>query len=46
MEQLIPLISEVGFPIAVTLFMLYRIEAKLDSVVQSIQSLPERLGGK
>ncbi|WP_338452436.1 YvrJ family protein [Niallia oryzisoli] len=46
MEEFIPLISEVGFPNAVTLFLLYRIEAKLDSVVQSIQSLQERLNGK
>lgn len=43
MEQLIPFISEVGFPIVVTLYLLYRIEAKLDVVVQSIQGLPERL---
>ena len=43
MEQFIPIISEVGFPIVVTLYLLYRIEAKLDLVVQSIQSLPERL---
>jgi hypothetical protein len=43
LEQLIPIISEVGFPIVVTLYLLYRIEAKLDLVVQSIQSLPERL---
>ncbi|MED3625230.1 YvrJ family protein [Neobacillus thermocopriae] len=43
MDQLIPLISEVGFPIVVTLFLLYRIESKLDLVVQSIQSLPERM---
>jgi hypothetical protein len=43
MEQIIPLISEVGFPIAVTLYLLYRIEGKLDMVVQSIQSLPERI---
>lgn len=42
-EQFIPLISEVGFPIVVTLYLLYRIEAKLDMVVQSIQSLPERI---
>ena len=27
MEQFIPLISEVGFPIVVTLYLLYRIEA-------------------
>jgi hypothetical protein len=43
MEQLIPFISEVGFPIVVTLYLLHRIEAKLDTVVQSIQSLPARL---
>lgn len=43
MEQLIPIISEVGFPIVVTLYLLYRIEAKLDLVVQSIQGLPDRL---
>ncbi|WP_371261541.1 YvrJ family protein [Bacillus sp. MUM 116] len=27
MEQIIPIISEVGFPIVVTLYLLYRIEA-------------------
>lgn len=43
MEQVIPLISEVGFPIVVTLYLLYRIESKLDLVVQSIQNLPERM---
>jgi len=43
MEQFIPIISEVGFPIAVTLYLLYRIESKLDLVVQSIQNLPERM---
>jgi hypothetical protein len=42
-EQLIPIISQVGFPIVVTLYLLYRIEAKLDLVVQSIQTLPERM---
>jgi hypothetical protein len=43
MESFIYLFSEVGFPIVVTLYLLYRIEAKLDVVVQSIQSLPERI---
>ncbi|QIZ05563.1 YvrJ family protein [Priestia megaterium] len=43
MEQLIPIISQVGFPIVVTLYLLYRIEAQLDLVVQSIQTLPERM---
>ena len=45
MESFIPLISEVGFPVAVTLYLLYRIESKLDVVVQSIKGLPERLKG-
>ncbi|WP_160725485.1 YvrJ family protein [Bacillus sp. USDA818B3_A] len=43
MEQIIPLISEVGFPIVVTLYLLYRIESKLDLVVQSIQNLPDKM---
>lgn len=43
MEELLPILSEVGFPIIVTLFLLHRIEAKLDVVVNSIQGLPERL---
>jgi hypothetical protein len=42
-DQLIPFISDVGFPIVVTLYLLHRIEAKLDMVVVSIQSLPERM---
>lgn len=44
MDQLIPFISDVGFPIVVTLYLLHRIEAKLDVVVQSIQTLPDKLG--
>lgn len=43
MQELIPLISEVGFPIIVTLYLLHRIEAKLDNVVQSIQNLPHQM---
>ncbi|MCM3584918.1 YvrJ family protein [Mesobacillus maritimus] len=43
MQEFIPLISEVGFPIVVTLYLLYRIEVKLDNVVQSIQNLPDRM---
>ncbi|MEK4028268.1 MULTISPECIES: YvrJ family protein [Bacillaceae] len=43
METLMPFIQEVGFPIAVTFYLLYRIEIKLDGVIQSIQNLPERM---
>ncbi|MCM2533164.1 YvrJ family protein [Neobacillus pocheonensis] len=43
MDQFVPIISQVGFPIVVSLYLLYRIETKLDMVVQSIQNLPERM---
>ncbi|MBP2240273.1 hypothetical protein J2Z40_000826 [Cytobacillus eiseniae] len=43
MEEFVSLISEVGFPVVVTLYLLHRIEAKLDVVVHSIQSLPARM---
>ncbi|ETI67274.1 YvrJ family protein [Neobacillus vireti] len=43
MEEIISFISQVGFPIVVTLYLLYRIESKLDAVVQSIQELPNRM---
>lgn len=42
-DQFVPIISQVGFPIVVSLYLLYRIETKLDMVVQSIQNLPERM---
>ncbi|RDI45644.1 YvrJ family protein [Falsibacillus pallidus] len=45
MDQFIPFISEVGFPIAVTVYLLYRIETKLDAIVASIVNLPERIKG-
>ncbi len=43
MEELIPLISEVGFPIVVTVYLLYRIETKLNVLIESLQSLPQRI---
>ncbi|MBM7585481.1 hypothetical protein JOC86_002023 [Bacillus pakistanensis] len=43
METIIPFISEVGFPIVVTLYLLYRIETKLDAVISSIQTLPQKM---
>jgi hypothetical protein len=43
LDQMIKFIGDVGFPIVVSLFLLYRIESKLDAVVESIQGLPERL---
>lgn len=43
MEELIPLISEIGFPIVVTLYLLYRIETRLNVLIESLQSLPQRI---
>ncbi|MCJ8010103.1 YvrJ family protein [Lederbergia wuyishanensis] len=43
MEQILPFLSEVGFPALVTFYLLYRIETKLEAVLQSLQSLPERM---
>ncbi|WP_335872012.1 YvrJ family protein [Bacillus sp. 2205SS5-2] len=37
--------SEVGFPIIVTLYLLHRIEKKLEDVITSIQTLPDKLNG-
>ncbi|WHY85964.1 YvrJ family protein [Neobacillus novalis] len=46
MEEIISFISQVGFPIVVTLYLLYRIESKLDAVVRSIQELPNRMNAR
>ncbi|MFC0472231.1 YvrJ family protein [Halalkalibacter kiskunsagensis] len=43
MEMWLPLLSEFGFPVMVTLYLLHRIENKLDMVNQSILQLPEHL---
>jgi hypothetical protein len=43
MEQLLPFVSEVGFPIVVTLYLLHRIESKLTLLNESIQGLPAEL---
>jgi len=43
MEDLLPFISDVGFPIIVTLYLLHRVEAKLDLLNETIIELPLRL---
>jgi hypothetical protein len=40
MNEWIPFVSEVGFPIVITLYLLHRIEGKLDSVIMAIEKLP------
>jgi hypothetical protein len=43
MDQLLPFIGDVGFPIVVTLYLLHRIEAKLDALNDTMINLPNRL---
>ncbi|MCF6136815.1 YvrJ family protein [Pseudalkalibacillus berkeleyi] len=43
MDQWISMLSEFGFPVVVTLYLLHRIESKLDSLNQSILNLPNHL---
>ena len=43
MNDWLPLIQEVGFPILVTFYLLHRIETKLDNVVDAIQRLPSNM---
>jgi hypothetical protein len=43
MESMIPLITNVGFPIAVSVYLLVRVEAKLDQLSASINELARAL---
>jgi len=42
-QEWMSFIRDVGFPIVVTMILLYRIEAKLDVVVKAIENLPNQL---
>jgi len=39
----VSILTEVGFPIAVTFYLLYRIETKLDTLIDAIYVLPEKI---
>ncbi|KZZ85225.1 YvrJ family protein [Bacillus sp. SJS] len=43
MEQWLQLIGDTGFPIVVTMYLMHRIEGKLDVLIQTIQMLPVRM---
>jgi hypothetical protein len=40
MEVWFSMVKDVGFPAVVTFFLLYRIEGKLDELIQSVRTLP------
>ncbi|MEJ9230389.1 YvrJ family protein [Peribacillus butanolivorans] len=43
MDQILPFISDIGFPIIVTLYLLHRIETKLDTLNETLVELPDHL---
>ena len=43
MENWVSLMSEVGFPIIITLYLLHRIEKKLEAINDSLIALPHKL---
>ncbi|MGW6299902.1 YvrJ family protein [Peribacillus butanolivorans] len=43
MDQILPFISDIGFPIIVTLYLLHWIETKLDTLNETLVELPDRL---
>lgn len=43
MEELIPLVGNLGFPIAVSVYLLVRIEGKLENLTISIRELSEAI---
>lgn len=43
METWLSLISDVGFPALITLYLLHRVEKKLDNLNDSITALPHKM---
>lgn len=43
MEEWVSLITEISFPIAITFYLLHRIEGKLDMLNETIRMLPDRM---
>lgn len=41
--QWLALITDLGFPIAVTFYLLHRIESKLNMLIQTIVVLPDKI---
>lgn len=43
MDEIVALISNMGFPIAISLYLLIRIEGKLESLTTSINNLSQTI---
>lgn len=46
MDMWFPFITDVGFPVAVTFYLLHRIEGKLDLMIETLHQLPEKIISK
>jgi hypothetical protein len=44
LEELVPLVANLGFPIALSIYLLVRIEGKIESLTLSIRELSEAIG--
>ena len=44
MENWLALVTDVGFPVVVTFYLLHRIEAKMNLLIESIHELPDKIG--
>lgn len=45
MEQMLGLIANLGFPIVVSVYLLVRIESRLENLTESIHQLAEAVNG-
>ena len=43
MEAWLSLITEIGFPIVVTFYLLHRIEGRMNVLIETIHELPEKM---
>ncbi|MDX8047108.1 YvrJ family protein [Gracilibacillus sp. S3-1-1] len=42
-ETWLSIITDLGFPVAVTFYLLHRIESKLNTLIESIVTLPDKM---
>ncbi|WP_075036618.1 YvrJ family protein [Halobacillus dabanensis] len=43
MDAWLSIIADVGFPVAVTFYLLHRVEGKLDQLIETLHQLPEKM---
>ncbi|MEC3883434.1 YvrJ family protein [Halobacillus litoralis] len=43
MDAWISILADVGFPVAVTFYLLHRVEGKLDQLIETLHQLPEKI---